>query len=278
MESNFEGVGRTTKLNTGATMPTLGFGVYQIPPGTTTKKAVQNALEVGYRLIDTASYYRNEKDVGSAIRGSGIPRSEIFVTTKLFPTRCWDVEKAFYKSLNRLGLDYVDLYLIHFPFFNKKNVWKTLEKIHARGHARAIGVNNYSIKNIETILESSSIVPAVNQVEFHPFLFRKKLLEYCAQKGIVLEAHSPLTHGKMLTDSQLRKIAAHYNKSTAQLLIRWALQHGLVVIPKTRSRERMQENFDVFDFTINDADMQQLDTSGHSSYVSGLSRLTGDPV
>ncbi len=256
-------------------MPSLGFGVYQIPPGFETEQAVASALEVGYRLIDTAAFYRNEADVGRAIKKSGIPRAEIFVTTKLFPGKIFNVEKSFFNSLKKLDLDYVDLYIIHSPFFRKEETWKALEKIQASGFTKAIGVSNFRIADIEEILHSGTIVPAVNQIEFHPFLYRQELLRYCQSKGIVLEAHSPLTHGKHLRDPRIVAISQAYHKSPAQILIRWCLQHGLVPIPKTLKKERMKENLAVFDFSIGDSDMAKIDSLNINQHISGISKIIG---
>lgn len=265
----------TFTLNNGIKIPALGFGVYQIPPGVETERAVVSALEIGYRHIDTAAFYKNEADVGRAIRASGIPRPEIFVTTKLFPTTIFNVEKSFFESLKKLHSGYVDLYLIHWPFLRKINIWKILEKLYAQGYIKAIGVSNYRIQDVEKILEGGTIVPAVNQVEFHPFLYRKELLSYSQSKNIILEAHSPLTHGKHLQDSRLLAIGETYGKSVAQILIRWSLQHGLVVIPKTLKKDRMKENIDVFDFEISSEDMLTLDNLNTNEHIAGLSRIVG---
>ena len=253
-------------LNNGLHMPRLGLGVYKTP-SQQTQQVVSLALDTGYRLIDTAVFYKNEVGVGNAIRHSGIPREDIFVTTKLFPTRFFGVEEAFERSLDRLGLEYIDLYLIHFPFFCKKFVWKVLEKITASGRVKSIGVSNFSIKDLEQISKDVVITPAVNQVEFHPFLYRKELLDYCSQKGIVLEAHSPLTHGYRLQDTRISAVAQHYQKTNGQLLIRWSLQHGLVVIPKTTRLERLKENINVFDFEITHEDMMVLDALNENDQI-----------
>src|SRR3989344_6016636 len=231
-------------LNTKVQMPALGLGVYQIPRGNDTENAVLSALKIGYRLIDTAALYGNEQDVGTAIQKSGIAREEIFVTTKLHPATIFNIEKAFDKSLRALGLKYIDLYLIHIPTFRKKSTWKVLE-----------------------------IIPAVNQVEFHAFLFRKELLDYCKSKGILLEAHSPLMHGKRLDTPLLQEIAKKYEKSPTQILIRWILQHGLATIPKTTSENHMRENANVFDFEINEADMTKLNNLNENYHVAWFSRL-----
>lgn len=263
---------KTLRLNNGVEMPRLGLGVFRVPPRET-ERAVRLALEAGYRLIDTAAFYNNEKEVGNAIRASGIPRNEIFVTTKLHPLRCFNVEEEFEESRKRLGWDYIDLYLIHWPFLRKRKVWQSLEKIVASGRARAIGVSNYRVKDLEDLLKSATIVPAVNQVEFHPFLTQKKLREYCASKEIVLEAHSPLAHGTRLNDPSLRSLGERYGKTPAQIMIRWALQHGTVAIPKSVNAERLKENLDVFDFTLSDEDVIKIDELNANDHMAGFSRL-----
>lgn len=241
-------------------MPLLGLGVYQIPSGQPTVQAVLWALEAGYRHIDTASFYGNEADVGVAIRASGIPRSEIFVTTKLWPTDYFRAEAACQSSLSKLGLDYLDLYLLHWPSpIGKKQAWSSLEKLHRDGTCRAIGVSNFTIAQIDALSKSSTVVPAVNQVEFSPFRFQKTLLDDCQSRGIQLEAYSPLTRGKRLLDPRITAIAESHGKSNAQVLIRWSLQHGLVVIPKSSSQKRIVENANVFDFVLSNTDMANLD-------------------
>lgn len=247
-------------LNNGVKIPSLGLGVYQIPNGGATKQAILWALEAGYRHIDTASFYGNEQDVGNAIRASGIPREEIFVTTKLWPTNFFWAERAFHKSLERLGLEYIDLYLLHWPSpLGKGTAWKTLEHLYDQKLCKAIGVSNYSIRQLEVIRKTARITPTVNQVEFSPFMYRQELLTYCEQHHIQLEAYSPLTRGKRLNDTAIEVIAKKYRKSPAQIMIRWSLQHGLVVLPKSSSQQRIVENSQVFDFAIEDADMQLLD-------------------
>lgn len=247
-------------LNTQHKIPVLGFGVYQVGVGQETQQAVRWAIETGYRHIDTASFYKNEKDVGEAIKTCRIPREELFITTKLWLTDFLFAEKAFHASREKLGLDYLDLYLIHWPApTGKAHAWKVLEKLHKNGFIKSIGVSNYSIQQLDYLLKNSEIAPAVNQVEFSPFLYQKDLLEYCQSKKIVLEAYSPLTRGKRLDDKRIEEIALKYQKSPAQIMIRWSLQHGNVVLPKSSKKERIQENFNVFDFSITDEDMSQLD-------------------
>jgi diketogulonate reductase-like aldo/keto reductase len=271
-------------LNDGHRIPQLGLGVWQIRPGKTCEAAVLTALEAGYRHIDTAAVYGNEESVGAAIRMSGIPLEKIFVTTKLWNSDHGNPERALATSLRKLKLDYVDLYLIHYPVRERRQSWRALEALRAEGKARSIGVSNFTIRHLTELLAETKTVPAVNQVEFHPYLYQRDLLDFCAGRGIVLEAYSPLTTGVRLTDPKLVAVAKKYSragaqaavprlrlplvdtlsrrsetKSTAQILIRWALQHGLVVIPKSADRRRIFENADVFDFEISAEDMWVLD-------------------
>lgn len=253
----------TVKLNNNVEMPVLGLGVYQSPPGKTTQNAVRSALKLGYRLIDTARIYGNESDVGEAIRASNVPREEIFVTTKL-----WNSDqgyestlRAFDASLRRLGLDYLDLYLIHFPVPEARTEsWRAMEEILRNGKCRSIGVSNFMTNHLSELRDQSDLTPAVDQVEFHPFLYQQQLLEYCGKHGIHVEAYSPLARGEKLRHSVITAIATKYSKSPAQVMIRWGLQHGLTVIPKSVKEERIKENSQVFDFHLSDKDMQRLDS------------------
>ena len=264
-------LGSRVTLNNGNTMPVLGLGMWQAGSGKQTRKAVATALEIGYRLFDTAKLYGNESDLGTAIRESGIPREEIFVTTKL-----WNNDqgyesalRAFEKSRRELGLDYVDLYLIHWPVPGlRQESWNALLKIRDEGLARSIGVSNYTIRHLEELLRSTPDPPAVNQVEFHPFLYQKELLEFCIGKKIQLEAYSPLTRGHRLDHPVISQIAARHGRTPAQVLIRWSLQHGLVVIPKSIRPERIRENAAVFDFQLSPDDMKRLDSLDESSHVA----------
>jgi methylglyoxal/glyoxal reductase len=251
------------RMNNDVEIPRLGLGMYRSPKGRTSFSTVLYALQSGYRHIDTAALYHNEKEVGEAVKESGIPRKEIFVTTKLWnDDHGYDKAlRAFDKSLKELALDYIDLYLIHWPVPGKrKESWKALQKLYQEGRCRAIGVSNYLSRHLEELLSDSDVVPAVNQVEFSPFLYQKELLDDCRSKNIVLEAYSPLTKGKRLDDVNLLKIANKYGKTTAQILIRWGLQHDIVVLVKSNKPERIEENGSVFDFEIGPEDMQFLDT------------------
>jgi diketogulonate reductase-like aldo/keto reductase len=276
-------INTTITLNDGHVIPQLGLGVWQSRAGKTCEAAVLAALEAGYRHIDTASMYGNEESVGAAIRMSGIPREEIFVTTKLWNSDHGNPERALDTSLRKLKFDYVDLYLIHYPVRERRRSWRSLQKLQTQGKARSIGVSNFTIRHLTELLAETETVPSVNQVEFHPYLYQRDLLDFCSGKGIVLEAYSPLTKGERLNDPQLAASAGKYpaaaqpedrssqlpltqrfsrrpvTKSPAQILIRWALQHGLVVIPKSSNPRRIRENADVFDFDIAPGDMRLLD-------------------
>lgn len=255
----------TVTLNNDTTMPVFGLGVYQSRKGDETRNAVRFALEAGYRHIDTARVYDNERDVGTAIRESGIARSEIFVTTKL-----WNAHhgydraiKAFHKSNERLGLEYVDLYLIHWPVEKLRlDSWRAMETLLDDGACRAIGVSNYMVRHLEEVLEHGTLTPAVNQFELSPYCYqsRKEVVDFCREHGIRVETYSPLTKGDRLRDPKLVNIAEKYGKTPAQVLIRWALEHEFVVIPKSVNKDRIHENADVFDFALSKEDMDRLDS------------------
>ena len=255
-------VGASVRLHNGVEIPRLGLGVWQIRSGGPTRRAVSAALESGYRHIDTARMYGNERDVGRAARESGILRQRIFVTTKLRnEDHGYDrAMRAFERSVEALGVGYVDLYLIHWPVQGRRREsWKALVTLLEDGRCRAIGVSNYTVRHLEELMESSPVVPLVNQVEFSPFLYQQELLEFCRAHRIQLEAYSPLTHGHRLRDPVLCDIAADHGKSAAQVLIRWGLAHGLVVIPKSSRPERIRENADVFDFALSGDQIKALD-------------------
>ncbi len=250
----------TLTLNNGVKIPRLGFGTYQITPGEETQECVEYALKCGYRHVDTAAYYENEASVGKAVRNSGIKREDIFVTTKLKNDDHVDPLKAFNVSFDKLNLDYIDLYLIHWPVPGKRvNTWKILEEIYDSGHVKAIGVSNFTVKHLDELIAQTNVIPAVNQVEFSPYLFQKDLLDYCVEKEIQIEAYCPLTRAQKLSDPVLVEVAKRYGKSTAQVLIRWSLQHDLVVLPKSSRFEKIKENSNVFDFELSKEDMLLLD-------------------
>jgi diketogulonate reductase-like aldo/keto reductase len=263
-------IASTSKLNSGVEMPLLGLGVYQTTPGKATEEAVKSALRVGYRHIDTASLYGNEESVGRAVRGSGVPRDQVFVTTKLWNSdHGYDSAlRACDESLRRLGLGYIDLYLVHWPVPELRGeTWKALVELQRRGSCRAIGVSNYTVRHLDELLEGSKVVPDVDQVEFNPFLYQEELLGFCKERKIQLEAYSPLTRGHRLHHPVVLELGRTYSKSPAQILIRWSLQHGLVVIPKSARPERIRENSEVFDFEISAADMSRLDSLGENLHT-----------
>lgn len=257
-------------LNNGLEMPVFGLGTY-LSESNQAQDAVKWAIEAGYRLIDTAMIYGNEKSVGKGIKESGIDRKDIFVTTKLWNTDQGykSAFQAFYESLKELGLDYVDLYLVHWPTadgngaksINKREeTWKAMEEIYKSGKAKAIGVANYTVAHLEEMKKYAKILPAVDQVEFHPFLYQKELFEYCKKNDIVLEAYRPLTKGKKLDNEVFKEVAKKYSKSVAQILLRWSLQQGCIPIPKTVHKERILENVEVFDFKIAGEDMEKINS------------------
>jgi methylglyoxal/glyoxal reductase len=251
------------RLNNGVEIPRLGLGVYQSPPGETTVRAVRYALKIGYRHIDTAQLYGNEADVGRALLESGINRKEIFITTKVWNSyQGYDSTlQACEGSLRRLGLSYIDLYLIHWPVQGVSDeTWRAMIKLWRQGKAQAIGVSNYSISQLKEVLENSDVVPAVDQVEFHPFLYQQDLLRFCRNNKIQLEAYSPLTRGNRLNHPNIVEVAKKYDKTPAQVLIRWSLQHDVVVIPKSIHENRIRENSQVFDFQLEPEDMKTLDS------------------
>jgi diketogulonate reductase-like aldo/keto reductase len=247
-------------LSDGRSIPALGLGVWQVPEGQAVQDAVHWALDAGIRHIDTARLYRNERGVGEAIRTSGIPRDEIWVTTKLFPFEALWVESAFQRSLKRLGLDYVDLYLVHFPPPGRlRSTWREMESIAKRGLARSIGVSNYSLGHLNKTLQFADIAPAVNQIHLSPYHYSQDLAESCRALGVAVEAYSPLTRGRNLNDPIPVSIAKAHGKSTAQVFIRWSLQHEFIVIPKSAHKERIESNSQVYDFALTNEDMEQLD-------------------
>lgn len=247
-------------------MPPIGFGTWQILLNGKAKRKVQAALETGYRLIDTAMVYGNEKGVGAAVRESVVPRDELYLTTKLwnFDQGYDSARRAFDTSLSRLGLDYVDLYLIHWPRGSEltKQSWKALEEIHATGRARNIGVSNFGVEELSELLDYAHIPPAVNQIEFHPFIYeeQKPILELCKKKRITVQAYSPLARGKGINNDVIEEIATQSRKTNGQVLLRWSIQHGTVPLPKTTHRARMEENIDVFDFELSQLQMKKLDS------------------
>ena len=253
----------TITLRDGRAIPQLGFGVFQIPPGSDTHAAVAAALAAGYRHVDTAAVYRNEADVGAAIRSSGLPPRSVWVTTKLANRDQGKAtaRSAFEASLDRLGLDGVDLYLLHWPHERRRESWRVLEQLHAEGLARSIGVSNFVVRHLDELLAHASVPPAVNQIELSPFLYRSRedTLRRCAEEGIVVEAYSPLTKGRRLNDATVATIAIEVGRTPAQVLIRWSLQKGFIVLPRSSNARRIAENAAVFDFVLADDQIARLD-------------------
>lgn len=264
-------------LNTGSAVPVLGFGTWQLSPEDA-RAAVDTALEVGYRHIDTAKLYGNEKEVGEAVRASGLNRSDVFVTTKLWNSdQGYDSAlKAFDESLQRLGLDYVDLYLIHWPgndIRRRHDSWQALLEIQKQGGAKAVGVSNFTVRHLQDLFNAFEAKPAANQIEFHPFIYeeQRELLDFCEAEGIVFEAYSPLARGRR-NDPLLEEIGRKAGKSASQVMLRWALQHGTVPLPRSSQEDHIRENFDVFDFQLSNEDMEAIDK------INQTERTAWDPT
>jgi 2,5-diketo-D-gluconate reductase A len=250
--------GRARVLADGNQMPILGLGVWQVPDGASCVNAVRWALELGYRHLDTAQLYGNEASVGRALRESGVPRDEVFITTKFHPGRTDPVTEA-EQSLRRLGLDYVDLYLVHWPQGGPEWAWPGMQRSRERGLARSVGVSNFSANDLAAVMAVGSIPPVVNQVEFSPVKYRRALLEACRRRGVQVEAYSPLGTGQHLNNATIRGVARRVGRTPAQVLLRWCVQRDLVVIPKSTHEERIRENAQIFDFTLSPQDMAELD-------------------
>jgi methylglyoxal/glyoxal reductase len=258
-----EGLQSTTTLHNGVKMPRVGLGVFKVQDGEEVVNSIKSALEVGYRSIDTAQVYGNEDGVGKAIAESSVPREELFITTKL-----WNAHHgyestlaAFDESMRKLGLDYLDLYLIHWPLPSQGKyieTWKALEKLYKDGRVRAIGVSNFKIHHLEDILANCEIKPMVNQVEYHPRFNQREVHQFCKNHGIQLEAWSPLMQGGLFDEPVIVELANKYNKSAAQIIIRWDIQTGVVTIPKSVKPHRIAENADIFDFELSSEDMEKV--------------------
>ncbi len=249
---------RLKVLADGNSIPVLGLGVWQIPNGPTTVKAVRWALELGYRHIDTAQAYGNEESVGKALKQSGVPREDVFITTKFYPGSEDPVAEA-EGSLSRLGVDYVDLYIIHWPQGGPTWAWPGMERAKELGYARSIGVSNFDVRELEQVMATTNVPPVVDQVQLSPFEFRRELLEAAGKRKVAIEAYSPLGTGRHLADPKVRKLASQVGRTPAQVLLRWCLQRGVIVITKSTHRDRIEENAGVFDFTLSEAVMAQLD-------------------
>ncbi len=255
-------------------MPLLGLGMWDMY-GEDAVQAVRWALETGYRLLDTAAMYRNEAAAGEGLRRSGLSRGDVFLTSKVDNgDQGYDrTLRGFDASLKALGTDYLDLYLIHWPLRDTRaDTWRALEQLHAEGRVRAIGVANYLVPFLDELLPQAAVVPMLNQVEFSPWLYLKDLLDYCRERHIVLQAYTPLVRGKRFQDPRLLALSAAYGKTPAQIILRWLLQHGVSAIPKSANRERIRENFAVFDFALSPADMAHID-----GFHEGL-RVVDDPT
>src|SRR5215210_6225487 len=258
MAEGAEANGRARVLADGNEIPLLGLGVWQVPEGRECEDSVRWALEAGYRHIDTAQAYGNEASVGRALRDSGVPREEVFITTKFHP-RKKDAEAEAQRSLERLGVEQIDLYIIHWPQGGPTWAWDGMQRARSSGYARSIGVSNFSVAELEELRSVADVPPAVNQVQFSPFEYRRRLLEACEEQQVLIEAYSPLGTGRHLDDEAVAQIAGRLGRTPAQVLVRWCLQRRLVVLPKSTHRERIEENAQVFDFTLSGEDMAALD-------------------
>jgi len=250
--------GRGRVLADGHQMPMLGLGVWQVPDGAQTVNAVRWALDLGYRHVDTAQAYGNEESVGRALRDSGVPRGEVFITTKFYPGRKDPVAEA-EQSLRRLGVDQVDLYIVHWPRGGPLQAWPGMERARELGLARSVGVSNFGARELHEVIAAGAIPPAVNQVQFSALQYRRALLDACRRQDVALEAYSPLGTGRHLSNATVNRVAQRVGRTPAQVLLRWCLQHDVPVIPKSTHRERIAENAQIFDFTLSDEDMTDLD-------------------
>jgi methylglyoxal/glyoxal reductase len=265
-----ENLQSAASLHNGVQMPWLGLGVFKVKDGDEVVQSVKSALQAGYKSIDTAAVYQNEEGVGQAIKEAGVPREELFITTKV-----WNSDQgydstinAFETSLEKLGLDYIDLYLIHWPVKGKyKETWKALETLYKEKRVKAIGVSNFQIHHLEDLMQDAEIIPMVNQVELHPLLSQTELRDFCKRQDIQIEAWSPLAQGELLENAALKEIAHKYSKSVAQIILRWDLQNGIVTIPKSVKEHRIIENADVFDFELSSEDMDKISSLNENRRV-----------
>jgi diketogulonate reductase-like aldo/keto reductase len=251
------------QLADGARIPALGFGVWQVRDGEECENAVRWALEAGYRHIDTAQAYGNEESVGRGLRASGVPRDQIFITTKFYPAHEDPAAEAA-RSLERLGVDHVDLYIIHWPQGGPTWAWPGMERAKELGYARSIGVSNFSVHELDALLAIAHLAPVVNQVQFSPFEYRRALLEACRERKLAIEAYSPLGTGRHLGDAEVARIAERHGRTPAQVLLRWCVQRDTIVLAKSTHRERIEENGQIFDFELSEEDMRALDALDHT--------------
>lgn len=261
------------ELSNGVKIPKLGFGTFKVEDGRQTVEAVRTALELGYRHIDAAAIYQNEESVGQGIKESGVPREEIFITSKVWNTDQGyeSTLKAFETSLKKLGTDYLDLYLIHWPKALNKETWRALEKLYEDGKVRAIGVSNFKEHHLIDLMETAKIKPMVNQVEFHPQLSQPQLLKFCKENNIQVVAWGPLMQGQLAKFELLKELSKKYNKTEAQIVLRWDIQQGVVTIPKSINPERIKSNIDIFDFELTEEDMRKI------SMLNTEERIGPDP-
>jgi diketogulonate reductase-like aldo/keto reductase len=250
--------GPVLDLADGSQIPVLGLGVWQVPNGPQCVNAVRWALELGYRHIDTAQAYGNEESVGLALRESGVPRADVFITTKFYPGSTDPVAEA-ERSLARLGVEFLDLYLVHWPRRSPTSAWPGMERTLQAGYARSIGVSNFGVREMDKLVAAAAVPPVVNQVQFSPFEYRRRLLDAARRRKVAIEAYSPLGTGRHLSNRSVAEIARRVGRTPAQVLLRWCVQHGLIVIPKSTHRERIAENAAIFDFTLSAQDMAGLD-------------------
>jgi diketogulonate reductase-like aldo/keto reductase len=261
------------KLNNGVEIPYIGLGTYNIRSQKEVDRAIHSALEVGYRLIDTAAAYYNEKEIGKALKNSSVPREEIFITTKLDnPDHGYQhALKAFDESLRKLDCGYIDLYLIHWPVQKRNESWKAMEELLNMNKCHAIGVCNYTDRHLKESHGNSSTLPAINQVEFNPFVFPKEIYDYCNSNNIVVEAYTPIARNRKSDHPVIKELSGKYKKTPAQIMLRWSLQHKAIVIPKSSNPDRIKENSDIFNFNISDEDMSKLNS------LNEYLRFSADP-
>jgi diketogulonate reductase-like aldo/keto reductase len=259
--------GRGRALADGTVLPLLGLGVWQVPDGPECVNAVRWALELGYRHIDTAQAYGNEASVGRALKDSGLARDEVFITTKFFPRRR-DPLREIAGSIDRLGVDYVDLYIVHWPAGGAVWAWPEMERARERSYARSIGVSNFDVRELDQVMAAATVAPVVNQVQFNPFVYREALLQACEERGVALEAYSPLGTGAHVADPTVAAIADRRGRTPAQILLRWCVQRGVPVVAKSTNRERIAQNAQIFDFWLSPEDMAQLDGLDRSGRTS----------